>query len=147
MLYDRLSRLGAETLVRVLNDITAGLARPQPQSHEHATPAPKLKKHEGRITWSLPAVHIYNKIRAYKPFPGTFSTIDGSVLGIEWAVPVACDSPVAPGVVVAVSSDGFSVRCGQDAIRILNVKPEGKRAMSVAEYLRGHPIEEGQTFA
>ncbi len=142
-LYERLSSLGAETLIEVCRDFRDGAVASFEQVHDAATPAPKLTKGESWIDWDLPAGVIFNKIRAFKPFPGTCTRLNGKQLGIEWAVPVENRSEIECGTVGPVTSEWFEVQCGAGSLRILEVKPAGKKEMTVRDYLNGTKIETG----
>ena len=72
-LHDRLARLGAELLVETIPDYVAGKIQPQPQPAEGVSHAPKIKKEDGRIDWNLPAKTIWNRLRAFTPWPGAFT--------------------------------------------------------------------------
>ena len=146
-LYGRLSRLGAETLEVTLDELQTGSCTPQQQDHSRACKAPKLKKHESILHWKFPAREIFNKIRAFKPFPGTVTLTGSGRLGIEWGEPVAETTSLGPcGSVVAVHTDSFDVQTGSGILRVLAVKPEGRKTMSAAEYMRGTLLREGMQF-
>src|SRR5208282_5329043 len=72
-LHDRLARLGAELLVETIPDYVAGKIQPRPQPAEGVSHAPKIKKEDGRIDWNLPAKTIWNRLRAFTPWPGAFT--------------------------------------------------------------------------
>ena len=72
-LHDRLARLGAELLAQTIPDFVAGKIQPQPQPVAGVSHAPKIKKEDGRIDWSLPAKTIWNRLRAFTPWPGAFT--------------------------------------------------------------------------
>src|SRR5271165_5851262 len=72
-LHDRLGRLGAELLLATIPDYVAGKIQPQPQPAEGVSHAPKIKKEDGRIDWSLPAQTTVNRLRAFTPWPGAFT--------------------------------------------------------------------------
>ena len=74
MLHDRLAALGAELLLETVPDFVAGRIQPQPQPAEGASYAPKIKKEDGRIDWKLPAKTIWNRLRAFTPWPGAFTS-------------------------------------------------------------------------
>jgi methionyl-tRNA formyltransferase len=146
-LYQRLSRLGSETLCSALRELEAGTSSPFRQSEQTASRAPKLKKREAVIDWTLSASVIFNRIRAFKPFPGTYTLWDGKRLGIEWAVPVSTDNGVAPfGTIVSVSDNSFDVQTGAGVLRVLNVKPEGRNSMMAGDFLRGTAIRKDMRF-
>ncbi|MBN1308319.1 MAG: methionyl-tRNA formyltransferase [Chitinispirillaceae bacterium] len=146
-LAHRLSELGADTLCAVLAALERGDIRPSPQQHAVASRAPKLKKHEAVIDWKLPASFIFNKIRAFKPFPGTYTLIEGKRLGIEWALPLPQSGTTAPcGTVLRTTPEYFEVQTGAGVIRVLSVKPQGRRILQAGEYLHGARLREGLRF-
>lgn len=143
-LYEQLSQLGAVALDKALAGLANGSIRPVAQDVGAATKAPKLRKEEARMDWGAPAHVLHNRIRAFKPFPGTYTTIGKRRLGIEWAQAHADgDRGVAPGSVVRVGPEWFDVSCGKGTLRIERVKPEGKAAMDAGAFMRGTPVREG----
>ncbi len=70
-LYDRLAELGAGVLIETVNGVVSGMLKPKPQDDSLATFAPILKKENGFIDWSMPAIEIHNRVRAFNPWPGT----------------------------------------------------------------------------
>ncbi len=142
-LYERLSALGAQAMVEVLGKLAQGTTEERFQDSSAATRAPKLKKEEARIDWRLPNTAIYNRIRAFKPFPGTWTLIGGKRVGIEWAEPLDCASDAAAGTVMSTGDDGMVVRCGRGCLRVTDIRPEGRKSMSVGDFLRGTAVAEG----
>jgi methionyl-tRNA formyltransferase len=142
-LYDRLKELGAETLVEACRILQKGDVQYLEQDHTEASHAPKLLKEESLIDWKRPATDIYNRIRAFKPFPGTYTLLKGIRMGIEWATPLEGSSASERGVVCEVSSDWFEVQCDNSRLRILEVKPAGKKRMPVKAFLLGTKVEKG----
>ncbi|MFW5775195.1 MAG: methionyl-tRNA formyltransferase [Chitinivibrionales bacterium] len=142
-LYERLSAMGAQGLVEALECIQNDTCEPVAQEDKQATGAPKLKKEEAIIDWRESSTRIFNRIRAFKPFPGTVTHIGGKRLGIEWARPSRQAFDAEPGSVVAIQPESFTVACGEGSLSVLEVKPEGKKAMNVGAFLRGHAMEKG----
>ncbi len=142
-LYGRLSDCGADALLETLDGIKKCSLKPFPQDNTAASHAPKLSKGEAHINWEKPAEAIYNKIRAFKPFPGTYTLLEGKRLGIEWAEPVEKESLSEAGAVIGVGDSFFDVRCLTGALRVLEVKPEGRKSMSVHDFLLGKKLKEG----
>ncbi len=143
-LYERLSQLGAELLERVLDKMEQGSIEPLAQDEQLVSKAPKLSREEAHVQWSLTAEQIYNKIRAFKPFPGIFFLLGERKISIEWATPVDQNSAeAAPGEVIEVNRDYFNIQCGQGALRVTEVKPEGKKNMSVQAFLLGTTLVKG----
>ncbi len=145
-LYERLSRLGAETLVAALEDMAEGRATPSPQDSAEASRAPKLRKEEGELDWRESATALYNKIRAFKPYPGTWALVNGKRLCIEWARVAAEAGDEPPGTVRRIDTHGFEGACGRGALRILSVRPEGRGSMEAAAYVRGARLSEGMVL-
>ena len=144
--YRRLSLLGTETLDTALAMLEDGTCIPQVQDHARACKAPKLKKSESVIDWHLSAGEIFNKIRAFKPFPGTATFFGGTRIGIEWGYPLERHSSDFCGTIVGVETGHFDVQTGKGTLRVYTVKPEGRKSMSVADYLRGTALTEGMRF-
>ena len=142
-LYGRLSVMGADALMEALDELGRGATAPIEQDHTAASKAPKLTKEEALIRWDQPANTIFNKIRAFKPFPGTYALLREKRLGIIRAEPAEADQGL-PGLITAVGDMFFDVRCSPGALRITEVKPEGRKAMSVHDYLLGTDLEKGE---
>ena len=130
-LHDRLALLGAELIVKTLDTLQQGkdLAR-VPQSNNGITYAEKILKSEAEIDWTLSAKEIDQRIRAFNPFPGASSSVNGLVMKF-WSsrIPKAPPtSAVAAGEVVGASDDGVYIQCGDGVLEILEMqKPGGKK--------------------
>jgi methionyl-tRNA formyltransferase len=136
-LHDRLAELAPELLLESLRLLANGNAPRIPQNKSLAIYAPKLNRENGRIDWSEPAEVIERKIRAYNPWPGAFTKINGRNLKIfsAWIV----DHSGKPGEILQ-SEKELVVAAGKGALSFGEVQLEGKRRMSVAKFLRGRPI-------
>jgi len=147
-LHDRLAQLGAGLLVRTIPDYIAGKIQPQPQAAEQATYAPKIKKEEGRIDWRLPARAIWNRIRAFTPWPGAFTLLplqpEPQMLKF-WQAEVVPQTG-EPGEILRVDKSGIIVGCGQDALCVTRLQRQGGRKMSAQEFLAGHVLKPGEVF-
>jgi len=117
----RLSIIGAEAMTRTLRASWTET----PQDHAQATLAPKIEKSEGAISWSDPARVIYDKFRAFYPWPGVFA---GDLKLIELA---RVDAPVN------AMDDGVVVQCGEGALRVLSVQKPGKSPIRATDFVRG----------
>jgi len=139
-LGEKLARLGAGLLLRTLPDWLAGKIEPQPQDDALATFAPQLEKEQGHINWSEPADAIARRVRAFHPWPGTFTTWQAAPLRILRASAMAGPSPagesVPPGTVVA-TAEGPAVATGRGWLRLIEVQPAGKRPMPADAFVRG----------
>jgi methionyl-tRNA formyltransferase len=135
-LHDRLSAMGAELILRALDEDPPATQQPA----EGATYAPKLSKEDGRLDWSQPADALDRRIRAMHPWPGAFASLDGASLRILAAEPTTGrDAP--PGTVL---DDSLLVACGDGtALRITRVQRAGRAAMDAAAFLRGSPVPAG----
>jgi methionyl-tRNA formyltransferase len=134
-LHDRLAQIAPEALLESLRLLAAGNAPRIAQDNARATYAPKLKREHGLIDWSESAEAIERKIRAYNPWPGAFIKVDRQNLKVFSASVV--DLNGQPGEVLRSDKD-LIVATGKDALSLAEVQLEGKRRMSVAEFLRGH---------
>lgn len=147
-LHDRLAVLGAMLLVRVIPGYVAGLILPQPQPAEGATYARKITKDDGRLDWPQPATTLWNRLRAFTPWPGVFTTLPASpkpaLLKIWRATPQpASGAPGEAGEVLEANAAGIRIACGQGSLLVTELQREGSRRMSAAEFLAGHPLPPG----
>jgi methionyl-tRNA formyltransferase len=142
-LEPRLARLGAEVLLETVRRLEAGTLVPAPQDVARATLAPILKKEDGRIDWSAPAAAIARRARGFDPWPGAFTRHEGRLLK-ALRVREATAPAASAGTVVAVSSDGVVVACGEGtALRLVDVQPESRRAMPASAWAAGVRLRPG----
>ena len=125
------------------------------QDNRDATRAPRLKKTDGRMDWSRPARDLVNQVRAFKPWPGTYTNWlrrEGAPLRlIIDRASVAADGDAGaverlPGRVVRADDDAFCVATGQGLLKITSLQPAGKRCLPAEEFLRGYRIEVGEAL-
>lgn len=141
-LHDRLAVLGGALLERDLPRYLSGELRPVPQPAEGVVLAPIIDKEDGRIDFARPAVELERRLRAFTPWPGAFTTFAGGLLKIT-ELQVA-HGEGAPGTVLAASADGgVEVACKEGSVVFTGLQPEGKRAMSAAEFLNGRRVTVG----
>jgi methionyl-tRNA formyltransferase len=153
-LTDRLAEEGADLLMEVLPAWLDGSLVPAPQDSSKATYAPMLRKEDGRIDWALPAEDVWRRVRAFTPWPGAFTYLDGRPLRLLETWPLAGPMGVADGdrlpagTVVqwpsgentpseAAGQPGFAVVTGGGLLGIVRVQLAGRRALTAAEFLRG----------
>jgi methionyl-tRNA formyltransferase len=137
-LSDRLAQQGAELLVETLPRWLAGQVAPVDQSDLPGEPSTcaLVKKEDGAIDWSLPAVVIERMIRAYTPWPSAFTQWQGQNFKI-WRARVA--SGKAEPRTVVETADGPAVGTGEDLLLLEEVQPAGKRTMEIRNFLNGAP--------
>ena len=143
-LHDKLAVLGARLIVETL----AGLpGRPVAQSGDGVSYAAKLSKAEAPLDWRSSAARLERQIRAFDPVPGAVAILDGTPIKVWRAVSWADGNAAMPGTIVSVAPDGITVACGQGALRITELQKAGGRRLSAAQFLSGHPLRPGTTFA
>lgn len=150
-LYDRLSHLGAQLLKETLPLILAGENQSIPQDESLVTYAPTLSREDERIDWNLSSLQIYNKVRGTNPWPGSFTTYKGKTVKI-WAGKVhQCENAIKHhahqdnGTIVKIFKDAIGVKVHDGVYLITELQLEGKKKMSVKDYLNGHSIFEVDT--
>lgn len=138
-LHDRLADLAPSVMVEALEKLADGTA---PRIHQDAAASSyvsKLERDDGRLDWTLDAAALERRIRAYDPWPGTFTVIteEGRPKRLKIFPPTAVlDMDLTPGEISTI--DGrFIIGCGTGALRLESIQPEGSRRMSAADYLRG----------
>lgn len=142
-LLRRLSRSGADLLVRTLDGIEDGSLRPQPQPADGVSLAPKLTVDDARVDWTAPALRVDRVVRGCTPAPGAWTTFRGERLKLR---PVRLErgrDGLAPGEVV-VEKSGVRVGTGSHAVVLGEVQPQGKKAMPAADWARGVRPEPGE---
>ena len=142
-LFRRLSALGARALLPVLEQLENGTAVEIEQDHERATLAPKIDKAEGEVTFEESAAAIYNRFRAFDPWPGIFTIANGETLKLTEIRPF--EGSGAPRTILALD-DGVVVACGTGAIRIEEMQRPGKPRTPAGAVARGLGWSVGATL-
>jgi len=143
-LFDKLSILGAQTLLDVLTDLDGYESRAVAQDESQATYTAKITKEEARIDWSQDAAVLERLIRTLDPHPGAYTIChDGKRLKI-WAADVVEGTQAAPGTVLSVTKKQFTVQTGKGALRICEVQPESRKRMAAAQYLQSAALTAGE---
>jgi methionyl-tRNA formyltransferase len=146
-LSSRLAELGGRLLVETLSQVKAGTLTPLPQDHSQATLAPLLKKEDGVIDWSLPAISIANRIRGLTPWPGAFTFLGADRWTIYRAVAIDEAATPSPGQITALTKDAIHVATGSGVLAIHELQAANGRRMPVAQYLTGHPLQTGMQLS
>ena len=151
ILYDRLSDLGAELLKETLPDILKGTNQRISQDENLVTYAPTLSREDERLDWNMSARQVYNKVRGTNPWPGSYTTYQGKTVKI-WAGQVhQCENAMKHhahqdnGTIVKIFNDAIGVKVNDGVYLITELQLEGKKRMSVKDYLNGHCIFEVDT--
>ena len=139
-LHERLSDLGARSIVQSLKDLSQLQARPQ--SSVGICYAQKIDKSEAQIDWSLPAEILDRQIRGLSPFPGAWAMLRGERVKFLGSALISCEQPLASAGTVL--DDDLGIACGLGALRITRLQRAGKSAQSSAEFLRGTPVIAGE---
>ncbi|HLS88761.1 MAG TPA: methionyl-tRNA formyltransferase [Sphingobacteriaceae bacterium] len=144
----RLSKMGARLLMDALRLLATEEDPPRrPQDHSRATFAPALQPHEERIDWSWPAEKIVNHCRGLAPRPGAYTLYRGERLKILAAEVRPGEAGAPPGTVIAVEKNqGFVVAAGTGAVLVKRVQLAGRQAVSAADFINGHPLDEGEAL-
>lgn len=143
VLHDELAEMSAELLLKTLEGLEQGIIQPMPQDDTLASYTRKIQKADGLIHWDSSAEHILRQWRAYRTWPGISTQCDGHTLKLTALERLDETSAHSPGTVIGVSDAGINVATGEGVVRITELQPPGKRAMSVADYLRGNALREG----
>jgi methionyl-tRNA formyltransferase len=133
-LHDTLAAIGARLIVRALAEMPAAVAQPA----DGVTYAAKLDRDDARIDWTRDAAAIERQVRAFDPWPGTYTLLNGAMLKALAAAVVP--GAGAPGTVL---DDALTVACGSGALRLTRVQLAGRGAMEAAAFLRGHLVPAG----
>jgi len=141
----RLAGLGAGLLLRTLDGVFDGSVHEVVQDNALATVTKKIRKHHGLIDWTRSAVELERRVRAMTPWPSAYSFLNGRRLLID-AVAVAPQATnAAPGTVVSL--EPLVVACGEGALDIRMLRPEGRRSMPPRAFRAGNPLEMGEVFS
>lgn len=149
VLHDRLAELGGRMIVEALELAACGGLQPVPQPAEGVTYAHKIEKAESEIDWSLPAHVIGQRIRAFDPFPGASTALQGEAIKV-WGYEIDSYSRLSNercGQILASGPEGVTVACGEGgALRLTTLQRAGGKRLPVADFLRGFPLPVGQVL-
>jgi len=139
--HDALAILGGEVLLQTIDALKEGKITPEKQDDSLSTYAHQLSKAEGEIDWNNTNEEIYNKVRGLNPWPKAFSFIGGKRFVVDFVY--KSDKCGNTGEVLEANDEGITVACKEGSVIIKALKIEGKKMMSVGDFLRGHKIEKG----
>lgn len=135
-LHDALMPLAAELAVETCTALARGTAHGKPQNDEEATQAPKIFREDCHIVWNKSTRDVRNTIHGLSPYPGAWTTMNNTILKI-FRADAAVGTTLAPGE-FAINSASFLVGCADGILALRTIQPEGKRAMPIADFLRGY---------
>jgi len=146
-LHDRLAAMGGRLIVTALHQAEAGALRAEPQPAEGVTYAHKIEKAEAQIDWSLDAAAIVRRVRAFDPFPGASSVLEGETIKFWAAEAEPGGHAETPGTVLAVTPAGIAVAAKDSVLRVTELQRAGGKRLAVADFLRGFEVQPGQRFS
>jgi methionyl-tRNA formyltransferase len=133
--HDKLSIIGAETVIETIDLINSGNFTLQDQDDTLASPAPKINKENGLIVWHKPANDINNLIRGLSPYPGAHFYFKDKIIKI-YNASANKEKVLKPGEIFS-SKEELIIGCGQYALNVLELQQEGRKKLSFSEFLRG----------
>lgn len=143
-LFDKLSKAGADLLLKTLDALENGTVTPQKQGESPTAYAKMLTKDMGAIDWNRPAKELERLIRGLNPWPSAFSHLNGKTLKIwEASVEEENGEKKAPGTVLQADAKGFRIQTGEGILKIDTLQLEGKKRMDAQAFLRGYTVEAG----
>ncbi len=147
-LESRMAQIGAELLVKTIDKIDK--IKPRKQDHSQATYAPKFSKEDGRVDWTKDSIHIERQIRAFTPWPSTFSFIGEKRIKIHKGKKTEKPAPPSslPGEIVGIRKEGIEVCCGEQSVFLIKrLQPENRNSMDAYAFSLGERIRTGDKFA
>ena len=136
-LHDRLAALGGDAIVKALEHLEKGELGGEIQDDTRACYASKLSKDEGHIDWTLDAPAISRLVRAFNPWPGTYTDLEGLRIRIHQAEVLEDTSDKHPGTVIRRNREGVDIACGLESVRITRLQLSGSRPQTVNDLING----------
>ena len=152
-LHDKLASLGGEMIVSTLRQMEQGPMHATVQPEQGVTYAAKISKEEAALDFTLPALALDRKIRAFNPFPGAHASLDGTVIKVWRAEPMqnpaGAAKAVSGQVIAASAQEGVVLACaaGGSALRLTELQKPGGKRLPAAEFLKGFALTPGQVFS
>lgn len=143
-LFDQVSAIGAKTLVTAVEKLAAGELTPQPQDDSQATQAPPLKKEMARFDFTQSAAHIHNWVRGMNPWPAAFFELDGKKVKVLESRVAPNENATPAGTVLALKP--LTIACGEGAVQLLTVTPEGGKPMAGTAWAAGRRLKAGDSL-
>ena len=138
---DTLAGLGARLIVDALSRVNELVATSQP---EGATYAPKIDKSEAWLDWTQPNRVLARRVRAFDPFPGAATLLQGAPIKVWRAAVVPAPRAAVPGTVIEAEGDGVTIACGEGALCVTELQRPGGKRLGAREFLAGFPLRAGE---
>jgi len=145
-LYDKLTHVGADLIVEALASIEKGDVHPKKQNDALACYASRLTKDMGKIDFSKDAIVIERLIRGLNSWPSAYTFYRGKTLKIWDAEVTDAETDKKPGTVLRVTKDAVEVATGKGTLLFKEVQLEGKKKVTVKDFLLGYEVKEGMMF-
>lgn len=145
-LFDRLSLVAAESIVKALDLVESGKAVYTPQNHEQATFCKMLSKADGAIDWSKDALQIKNFVRGMNPWPCAYTTLNGETIKIYKVSIVDSNIKSPAGTIVQADKNGLVVACGSRCVSIDVLQAPCAKRMLAKDFLLGKKLQAGNKF-
>jgi methionyl-tRNA formyltransferase len=142
-LQTKLTPIGARLLLETIRGMKEGTLRPRAQDDAHVSFAPMIKKEDGLIEWSRPALELERRARGFDPWPGSYTYLHGKFLKVHRAKIMSSELRGSPGDIIKADHDGFWVATGSGVIGLEEVQLENKKRMPGVEFIRGARIKTG----
>lgn len=146
-LHDKMAEAGAKLAVETLAQMEKGLLKPEKQGETTTPYAKMLKKEMGNIDWTKPADEIERLVRGMNSWPSAYTKWENKVMKIWRAAVEEKDIQAAPGTIVEVTKDSFSVQTGKGLLVVKELQIPGKKRMDAGAFLRGYQIAEGTVLS
>jgi len=143
-LFEKMSNLGGEPLLEVLDQCEAGTLQPIKQGETTTEYCGMISKEMGELDFSRSAVSLERQIRAFNSWPSAYTKKEGKTLKIWAAKVVDSKSDAQPGTIIDVTKKDFTIQCGEGALKIISIQPEGKKRMDTDAFLRGNAMTTGE---
>ena len=147
-IHDRSAEIGSALLSRIIPEIERGTVTPIKQDDTKSSYAKKVEKADCKLDFTLSAKKLDCIIRGVTPIPGAFAYLDGKMLKINKATPTSGSGKAGEVITLDGTGDGyFTVACGEGALRVSAVIPEGKGKMTAGDLIRGRKIKLGDILS
>jgi methionyl-tRNA formyltransferase len=142
-LQAKLAPLGAHLLLKTIFGLKSKSLQPQYQDETCVSFAPMIKKEDGLVDWTQPALTIERRVRAFTPWPSAYTHLNGKLLKIHRATPVQTNRSGKPGEIVRADSGGFWIATGNGTLSLEEVQLENKKRVPGVEFIKGARIAAG----